>query len=120
MKRSPSQEDLLKKIEKLERRLAEAKEEEEILFENLGNTVLNALSVHAVLLDAEGTIIGTNLGWREYGESNTPGDAPDTIGMNYLEVCDTAEGEYSHEATEVRNSGFADFCQRTHQLAWRS
>ncbi len=101
MKRSPGQEDLLKKVERLERKLAEAKEEEETLLENLGNTVLNALSVHAVLLDAEGTIIGNNFGWREYGESNTPGDPPDTIGMNYLAVCDAAEGEDSDEAADV-------------------
>ncbi len=100
MKR-PSQDDLLKKVDRLERKLAEAKEEEETLFENLGNTVLSALSVHAALLDAEGTIIGTNLGWRDYGETNTEGDPPDTIGMNYLAVCDAAEGESSDEAGDV-------------------
>ena len=101
MKRSSRQEDLLKKVERLEQALAEAKEGEETLFENLGNTVLNALTVHVALLDAEGTIIGTNLEWREYGQANMVGDFPDTIGMNYLAVCDTAEGESSEEAPEV-------------------
>ena len=65
--KSPSrQEDLLKKIETLEQKLAEAKEEEETLFEDLGNKVLNALTVHVALLDALGTIIGTYLEWRDY------------------------------------------------------
>ena len=99
--KSPSrQEDLLKKIETLEQKLAEAKEEETLL-EDLGKKVLNALTVHVALLDAEGTIIGTNLDWREYGEANAAEDPPDPIGMNYLAVCDTAEGEGSEEAPDV-------------------
>ncbi len=101
MKGSSRQDDLLQKVERLEKRLAEAKVEEETLLENLENTVLSALSVHVVLLDGEGTIIGNNFGWRQYGEANTPGEPMDTIGMNYLTVCDTAEGEHSEEAADA-------------------
>lgn len=101
MKSSSGQEDLLKKVERLERKLIEAKEGEETLLEGLGNTVLNALSAHVALLDGEGTIIGTNLEWREFGEANAFGSPPDTIGMSYLAVCDTAEGESSDEARAV-------------------
>jgi hypothetical protein len=101
MKRSSRQEDLLKKVERLERKLVEAKEEEQILFEDLGNTVLNALSAHVALLDRDGTIIGTNLEWREFGGANAIGSPPDTIGMNYLAVCDAAEGVSSDEAKAV-------------------
>ena len=43
MKSSSRQEDLLKKVARLERKLMEAKEGEERLLEDLGNTVLNAL-----------------------------------------------------------------------------
>ncbi len=100
--KSPSrQEDLLKKVERLEQKLTEAREGEETLLENLGNTVLNALTVHVALLDAEGKIIGTNLEWREYGEANSIEAPPDAIGMNYLSVCDTAEGEWSEQAPDV-------------------
>lgn len=98
MKSSSRHEDLLKKVEGLERKLMEAKEEEETLLEDLGNTVLNALSAHVALLDGEGKIIGTNLEWREYGEANAIGSPPETIGTNYLAVCDAAEGESSDEA----------------------
>jgi DNA-binding CsgD family transcriptional regulator len=101
MKSSSRQEGLLEKVTRLERKLAEAKDGEESLFESLGNTVLNALTVHVALLDAEGTIIGTNLEWREFGEANITGDFPDTVGMNYLAVCDAAEGESSEEAPDV-------------------
>jgi DNA-binding CsgD family transcriptional regulator len=101
MKSSSRQEDLLNKVDRLERELQEAKEEEETIFEDLGNTVLNALSAHVALLDAEGKIIGTNLEWREFGEANTIGSPPDTIGMNYLAVCDAAEGESSDEAEDA-------------------
>jgi DNA-binding CsgD family transcriptional regulator len=101
MKVSPGQKDLLEEIERLERRLAEAGEQKAALLEGLGKTVLNALSIHVALLDADGTIIATNLEWNEYGRKNTSGSARDTIGMNYLAVCDAAEGEYSEEAGEV-------------------
>ena len=101
MERSSRQEDLLKRVESLERKLIEAKEEEETLFEDLGRTVLNALSAHVAILDSDGTIIGTNLEWREYGEANSIGGPLDTIGMNYLAVCDEAEGESSNEAQAV-------------------
>ncbi len=101
MKSSSRQEDLLKKVERLERKLIEAKEGEETLLEGLGNTVLNALSAHVALLDGEGTIIGTNLEWRKFGKANAIGRPPDTIGMSYLAVCDTAEGESSDEAKAV-------------------
>ena len=101
MKSSSRQEDLLKKVARLERKLMEAKEGEESLLEDLGNTVLNALSAHVALLDDQGTIIGTNLEWREFGEANTVGSPADAIGMNYLAVCDTAEGESSDEAEAV-------------------
>jgi len=101
MKSSSRQEDLLKKVARLERKLMEAKEGEESLLEDLGNTVLNALSAHVALLDDQGTIIGTNLEWREFGEANAVGSTPDAIGMNYLAVCDTAEGESSDEAEAV-------------------
>jgi DNA-binding CsgD family transcriptional regulator len=95
------QKDLLEKVDRLERKLAEVKKEEETLFEDLGNTVLNALTVHVALLDADGTIIGTNLEWKEYGEENRIEESPNTIGMNYLAVCDAAEGESSDEAKHV-------------------
>ena len=76
----------------------ESKEGKVTLLDDLGNTVLNALSAHVALLDGEGTIIGTNLEWREFGEANAIGSPPDTIGMSYLAVCDAAEGESSDEA----------------------
>jgi DNA-binding CsgD family transcriptional regulator len=101
MKTSSRQEDLLKKVERLERKLMEAREEEETRFEDLGNTVLIALSAHVALLDSEGKIIGTNLEWREFGEANAVGSPPDTIGMNYLAVCDAAEGESADQAVDV-------------------
>jgi len=110
MKSSSRQEGLLKKVETLERKLMEAKEEEETLFGDLGNTVLNALSAHVALLDDEGTIIGTNLEWRKINQANASGSPPDTIGMNYLAVCDTAEGESSDEVKDGKmTKEIADF-----------
>jgi DNA-binding CsgD family transcriptional regulator len=101
MKGSSREEDLLEKVERLERKLMEAREGGETLLKDLGNTVLNALSAHVAILDSEGKIIGTNLEWRAFGQANAVGSPPDTIGMNYLAVCDEAEGESSDEAEEV-------------------
>lgn len=103
MKHPSRQEDLVKKVRRLEQKLGEAKKGKESvsLFEGLGNTILNALSVHVALLDEKGRIVATNLHWREYGQANGVESQPDADGMNYLEVCDAAEGESSEEASAV-------------------
>jgi predicted DNA binding protein len=56
---------------------------------------LDALPVNVSILDSEGTIVETNQSWREFGTRNNIQTQSDTIGINYLDVCDRAATETS-------------------------
>jgi len=60
---------------------------------------LDALPVNVSVVDDEGTIVQTNRAWREFGRRNDIGIEADTIGTNYLDVC---EQSATGTATETR------------------
>ena len=62
--------------------------------------ILNALPAHIALLDTEGRIISVNEAWRHFVGANALG-AGHEIGINYLEVCDSARGEGASEARQA-------------------
>jgi PAS domain S-box-containing protein len=62
---------------------------------------LDALSAHIALLDASGTIISVNTAWRRFAETNQLNVPFYGVGMNYLEVCETASGPGQVEALAV-------------------
>jgi DNA-binding CsgD family transcriptional regulator len=68
------------------------------LNESLAYSVLNALSANIAILDENGVILETNRAWRDYGRANGIETAPDMIGVNYLDLCDSAQGESADEA----------------------
>jgi PAS domain S-box-containing protein len=62
------------------------------------SAMLAALPANIALLDARGVIVSVNAAWSYFGSANglkLPGDA---VGVNYLEVCDQAQGRGSSEA----------------------
>ena len=64
-------------------------------------SALNALSAHVAILDENGAILQVNNAWRDYARDN---DYPDTsygVGLNYLEVCERAALNNSHDAAAV-------------------
>ena len=63
--------------------------------------LLNALSAHVAVIDEQGIIVDTNLAWKNFGLSNEIRMAPETIGINYLTVCDNALGEDARRSREV-------------------
>ncbi len=63
--------------------------------------VLNALPAHVALLDAEGSIVSVNDTWRQFGSANDLLSPKFGVGMNYLELCDNANGANSVEAREA-------------------
>jgi PAS domain S-box-containing protein len=69
--------------------------------EDFLNSVQNALSAHLVILDHEGKIVRVNSAWRKFAEQNSYEHPNYGIGVNYLEVCDTATGVDAEEAQEV-------------------
>ncbi len=63
--------------------------------------VIDALPQQVAVLDRRGVVTITNRAWREFAKFNA-GDASRTgVGVNYLEVCASAEGRYAEEAASV-------------------
>ena len=68
----------------------------------LAATVLNSLSAHIAIMDADGVILETNIAWRRFANDNCSGDETDhSIGANYLAICDAAQGPGSRDARNV-------------------
>ena len=68
----------------------------------LATTVLNSLSAHIAILDADGVILETNKAWRRFAMENSGStDADHSIGANYLGICDAADGPGSRDAHRV-------------------
>lgn len=67
----------------------------------LASAVLNSLSAHIAILDAEGVILETNEAWRCFANANHPGDEIDSVGDNYLAICEQAMGADADDAHQV-------------------
>lgn len=64
-------------------------------------TILNSLSAHIAIIDRDGTILETNPAWKAFADSNRIRMRPDTLGVNYLAICDAARGESADHSAEV-------------------
>lgn len=64
-------------------------------------TILNSLSAHIAIIDENGMILETNQAWRSFAQSNKISMRPDTLNVNYLQICDTATGNSADRSNEV-------------------
>ena len=64
-------------------------------------TILNSLSAHIAIIDENGMILETNLAWRRFASHNEISMRPDTLHVNYLDICDGASGESADKSKEV-------------------
>jgi len=69
--------------------------------DHLAKTVLNSLSANIAILDQNGVIIVTNQAWRDYATANEMEGPVDSIGVNYLELCDATTGKEAKDARAV-------------------
>jgi len=69
--------------------------------DQLARTILNSLSAHVAILDENGFILETNLAWMQFAEANHIRMRPDTLKVNYLEICDRADGYSAEESLSV-------------------
>lgn len=60
--------------------------------------VLDVLPTHVAIVDGSGTIVAVNEAWRAFAEANAGDLRKVAEGVNYLEVCDSATGEWSEGA----------------------
>ena len=63
--------------------------------------MLDSLSAHIAIVDENGVILDTNRAWRDYATKSGMPDRYDSIGDNYLEICDAAKGEEGTNARAV-------------------
>ena len=67
----------------------------------LAKTVFDSLSANIAILDEKGVILETNQAWRNYANVNQMEGAHDSIGVNYLELCDATTGKEAKDARTV-------------------
>ncbi len=65
------------------------------------HAILNALPAHVALLDTQGRIVSVNEAWRRFNGSDVVQRAGYAIGLNYLEVCESAQGAGASEAHQA-------------------
>jgi DNA-binding CsgD family transcriptional regulator len=69
--------------------------------QQFARTILNSLSAHIAIIDERGVVLETNLAWREFARHNEISIRPDTLQVNYLEICDAATGDSAEKSKEV-------------------
>jgi PAS domain S-box-containing protein len=69
--------------------------------EQLVLSVLDALSAHVAILNADGTIIAVNRAWRRYAEFNRYDDPNYGVDINYITVCEAAANLNAKDALSV-------------------
>ena len=67
----------------------------------LVKTVFNSLSANIAIIDEKGGILETNQAWRDYANVNKMEGAHDSIGVNYLALCDATTGKGAGDARKV-------------------
>ncbi|MDB5849088.1 MAG: hypothetical protein JWP29_2840 [Rhodoferax sp.] len=65
------------------------------------SAILNALPAQVALLDTHGRILSVNEAWRRFSSPHTLHGASDETHLNYLDVCDQAEGEGAADARQA-------------------
>ncbi len=86
------------------------KNEQKVLdSEELTNSILNSLTSHIAVLDDKGVIIAVNDAWVKFGNDN--GITCDTLGLNYLSICQNSVEDKSSE-TAIMNQGIIDVLKR--------
>jgi len=68
-------------------------------------SVLNSLTSHIAVLDAQGVIVAANNAWRQFAQENgLLKSSQDMLGFNYLEACNNAFNQpYGDEASAVQD-----------------
>ncbi|HUX26613.1 MAG TPA: EAL domain-containing protein [Burkholderiales bacterium] len=63
--------------------------------------ILDALPANIALLDTQGRIISVNKAWQRFADANGIQAAEYGIGLNYLEICERAQGDDAAEAQQA-------------------
>jgi DNA-binding CsgD family transcriptional regulator len=72
-----------------------------MLEQNLYKVVVDSMSAHVAILDEQGIVIETNQAWQDFARENGMQEAFDSVGMNYLAICEVASDHQEDEAGRV-------------------
>ncbi len=64
-------------------------------------TVLDSLSAHIAIIDENGIILDTNRAWRDFAVQSGMPENYDSIGDNYIDICEASKNEDSADARTV-------------------
>ncbi len=67
----------------------------------LYKVIIDSMSAHVAILDEQGVILETNRSWRNFALANGMKQPYDSIGVNYLQTCETSPGQHADEGPEV-------------------
>ena len=71
------------------------------LFSRYALGITNSLSAHIAILDQNGVILATNRAWQDFAKANKIRMRPDTVNVNYLEICERALHHSAESAAAV-------------------
>jgi DNA-binding CsgD family transcriptional regulator len=63
--------------------------------------IIDSMSAHVAILDEQGVIIETNRAWQAFALENGMRDACDSVGVNYLKICEGGGRKKEDDATSV-------------------
>lgn len=63
--------------------------------------ILDSLPANVALLDGDGSILSVNKSWMRFGDANGLRKPDELVGINYIDICDTASGPCSEEAPMI-------------------
>lgn len=71
-------------------------------------SALDSLSAHIAILDDDGVIIAVNRAWQEFASENTDGHPLETVGINYLKICEQAAGSSDAPEASLMGRGISE------------
>jgi DNA-binding CsgD family transcriptional regulator len=72
-----------------------------MLDSSLYQIIIDSMSAHVAILDEHGVIVETNRSWQDFARENGMEEPCDSIGINYLETCESTPGNHGEEGNEV-------------------
>ncbi len=72
------------------------------------NGVLDSLTTHIAVLNAQGVIVAVNKAWRQFGaENGLPEPSHSQLGANYLDTCKNAVNQPDGDEANAAQAGIA-------------
>ncbi len=68
---------------------------------NLYKEIVNSISAHVAIIDDKGVILETNQAWQKFARENGMPEDFDSVGTNYLTICEVASPKKLNDAGRV-------------------